>query len=1109
MPTVRWRGPTVLVMAVFYLVIGYSDVSEGMQQPISMTADGWKPIIGSSRPPASHYQDEIKYYQNPTLKETVMAEPLATTTLATPAVTRLEPKAIQTVPISVNIIHQGNMKGKIPPHSKHTSQYFVLPNHGIHGPHIPLNAATLGRPGPPGMLKKGSIKSQHGYPNGKRIVKKPMIGQLLTAHSTRNEVYVPAPSQGSHSYYSPGKTVRTRESSGLGVLGQKLFSIKQPHAHTEFSSYFPPNNLYQVNPPVQHIIFQKQQINEIIPPYQVDTAQNIIPPTIFKTFADSNQNKHNQNSKINPEIRTPNDKVIFSHNPLGPNDLILQLPSYDQSVFGFGKQKIQGSVNEVTKDQGSHNDNILNLNQPSKELNQNFHIFRKPITDYPKPPTYEVTEGKWEDNTPPPNKFHRPNNVLDFNLPPFLPTPYKPVVPTSPTQNEVSTIFVELSNAVKHYPDTFKRNPYFFDVKEVSTHYPILGTPEIITAKLEHQEGITGKPLSKPIIEDLRTTTESIKQFVEKPSRNKSGHRRRRPTTKFTTTTQSSIEMENEKEENVREEFTTSTNISEELETERPYRPRRPTKVRPSSSNSGEQLPQVNRVRDRHRKRPYQNDLLKNHNRKRVKPNRFASEEDSYGKPTETISREQEVIDVLPIVQHFTTQGLRDFDIEQIDVTTIKPETHTQPITEQYDIPTRKIPHHIEDSSTEQKTPIPDDSSESEDQDVPYRKRPDYNREVSTSSYENESSNEEDTTPPNYESLKDFDQNKLSDTNQNNKRSKYQSATTTTDLPTTVTNFILPDHEVDFSTIKIPAVIHSFEHEENPKTTTTSEPTTTMLSTTSMKSHRRRPIKYNASSRPRFSVKDYRQRLNQYSTTSTTSESPKSSTENVRLRFPTRLRRPISTTLTTTQATEEVSTRSKFVPKEPRHSSPSSISNEIITEKNVKSVNTRLRPFGRTKSTTDHPMTTTKISIRPNLFSNRIRRPTPISLKTRIQNRNNNKISENSEVNNNDVTSVTNIQEISTVSNDNELSSTTEEQEEITESEIYSVTTSAPDSLKNEAFVYSQRVSDLTSSVKNDYEGFKSVPSNSRRIPNYYTISTEDPILPIEAFFSNISDRGK
>lgn len=57
---------------------------------------------------------------------------------------------------------------------------------------------------------------------------------------------------------------------------------------------------------------------------------------------------------------------------------------------------------------------------------------------------------------------------------------------------------------------------------------------------------------------------------------------------------------------------------------------------------------------------------------------------------------------------------------------------------------------------------------------------------------------------------------------------------------------------------------------------------------------------------------------------------------------------------------------------------------------------------------------------------------------------------------------------------------------------------------------YIQRVSDLTSSFKNEYETpglFKSVSPNSRRIPNYFTISTDDPILPIEAFFPNIKEK--
>lgn len=76
-----------------------------------MGADGWKPILGSNRPSSGNYQDEIKYYQNPILKETVKAEPLPTTTPGTTSsnFTRSDPKAIKT--ISINVVHPGYSKG--------------------------------------------------------------------------------------------------------------------------------------------------------------------------------------------------------------------------------------------------------------------------------------------------------------------------------------------------------------------------------------------------------------------------------------------------------------------------------------------------------------------------------------------------------------------------------------------------------------------------------------------------------------------------------------------------------------------------------------------------------------------------------------------------------------------------------------------------------------------------------------------------------------------------------------------------------------------------------------------------------------------------------------
>lgn len=99
-----------------------------------------------------------------------------------------------------------------------------------------------------------------------------------------------------------------------------------------------------------------------------------------------------------------------------------------------------------------------------------------------------------------------------------------------------------------------------------------------------------------------------------------------------------------------------------------------------------------------------------------------------------------------------------------------------------------------------------------------------------------------------------------------------------------------PENEVDYTT---PAIIEQnikeYEEHEPIQTTipTTTLPTTstTEVQTTKPSRTRGRPNKYNSGNRPRFSVKDYRQRLNQY-----TSTTPSSTTDFVRTSEGSRLR---------------------------------------------------------------------------------------------------------------------------------------------------------------------------------------------------------------------------
>lgn len=81
---------------------------------------------------------------------------------------------------------------KVAPHSKipFGNQFFVLPNHGSHGPHIPLGQAQNFQH----MKSPGASKLHTYISNGKRHIKPVRVP--VGAHSTRDEVYVPAPSAG-------------------------------------------------------------------------------------------------------------------------------------------------------------------------------------------------------------------------------------------------------------------------------------------------------------------------------------------------------------------------------------------------------------------------------------------------------------------------------------------------------------------------------------------------------------------------------------------------------------------------------------------------------------------------------------------------------------------------------------------------------------------------------------------------------------------------------------------------------------------------------------------------------------------------------------------------
>lgn len=258
-----------------------------------------------------------------------------------------------------------------------------------------------------------------------------------------------------------------------------------------------------------------------------------------------------------------------------------------------------------------------------------------------------------------------------------------------------------------------------------------------------------------------------------------------------------------------------------------------------------------------------------------------------------------------------------------------------------------------------------------------------------------------------------------------------------------------------------------------------------------------RPRLRNKYNRTRFSVKDYRNRLS--STTSTTERSTESTPK---LRFPLR-----KTTTENNGDSETTTERKKFTPKEPRHKVANGELNED-TEKEIHSI----RHSGRQRQTTvdNSEPTTQKISSR---IRNGVRRPKPTeeTPETTSPTTPHNKRPLRKKLSDSELGE--SVQDISvtetTVHYDHKNDITSERTR--SESAIMKIADKKHhDHHVEHLFEHSKRVSDLTLAASKDYNTpgmFKTVSSNSRRIPNYFTIATDDPILPIEAFFPQLNQK--
>lgn len=254
------------------------------------------------------------------------------------------------------------------------------------------------------------------------------------------------------------------------------------------------------------------------------------------------------------------------------------------------------------------------------------------------------------------------------------------------------------------------------------------------------------------------------------------------------------------------------------------------------------------------------------------------------------------------------------------------------------------------------------------------------------------------------------------------------------------------------------------------------------LDTTSSPGRVPRPRLRNKYNRPKFSVKDYKNRLG----STTTTEKPVENTP--KLRFPQRKPYTESDSETTTE-------RRKFMPKDPRYK----------TETTESDKEHYVRPTIRQRQTTAEVESTTKVSVRIRNGSRRTTKPMDEStepLPTTVQKRPLRKKIKDSEVGESVQDAVTE----TTIYDPKDITS----ERTRSESAIMKIADKKHHDHMEHLFEHSKRVSDLTLAASKDYNKpgmFKSVPNNSRRIPNYFTIATDDPILPIEAFFPQLNQK--
>lgn len=326
-------------------------------------------------------------------------------------------------------------------------------------------------------------------------------------------------------------------------------------------------------------------------------------------------------------------------------------------------------------------------------------------------------------------------------------------------------------------------------------------------------------------------------------------------------------------------------------------------------------------------------------------------------------------------------------------------------------------------------------------------------------------------------------------------------------------------------------------------TTTTTEPTTiritttpapeTTLSTTTSRSRIRNKYTYN-NTRPRFSVKDYRERLNK--ATSSTTESTREESEDAPRTRPTRLRGRINYKQSENQEDQPETSTRRFKPSYTgqRHGYRTTstttqsplvqLDTPTTTERsNAFKPNVQRRPspnkyYSRYRTSTEEPTAAAaeqpaveRLPQRPKgVFSAKKRRPFP--LRTRVEptkaSEDDDLVEPHAETDDNALDHDQFTRKSDSIATTTLMTSSEEEDWRTSSAkpDVHALDTSDHGDI-------TKKIADLTSSPSNSFDSsgfFKGVsPSSSRRAVSQITLATEDPILPIEAFFSSSFNRNE